>query len=48
MYNYDYSETGKRIKQKREEKGMTMEQLGKIIGVNRSTIKRYEDGETKI
>lgn len=47
MYNYDYCETGKRIKEKREEHGMSMEQLGKIIGVNRSTIKRYEDGETK-
>lgn len=47
MYNYDYYETGRRIKRKREECGMSMEQLGKIIGVNRSTIKRYEDGETR-
>ncbi len=47
MYNYDYTETGKRIKKKREALGMTMEELGKYIGVNRSTIKRYEDGETR-
>lgn len=47
MYRYDYNETGKRIKRKREALGMTMEELGKHIGVNRSTIKRYEDGETR-
>lgn len=47
MYHYDYNETGRRIKEKREAIGMTMEQLGNYIGVNRSTIKRYEDGETK-
>lgn len=47
MYIYDYNQTGKRIKKKREALGLTMEDLGKQIGVNRSTIKRYEDGETK-
>ena len=47
MSIYDNSELGKRIRDKREETGMTMEQLGKLLGVNKSTIKRYEDGETK-
>jgi len=47
VYHYDNNETGKRIKRKREELGLTMEELGKQLGVNRSTIKRYEDGETK-
>ncbi len=41
------NEIGKRIKEKRLECGMTMEQLGNRLGVNRSTVKRYEDGETK-
>lgn len=36
---------GQRIKQTRMNKGMTMEELGKIIGVRRATISRYESGE---
>ena len=47
MNNNENNEIGLRIKQKREEKGLSMEQLGQHLGVNRSTIKRYEDGETK-
>lgn len=38
-------EMGKRIKQKREEMGMTMEELGKKLGVTKSTISKYERGE---
>lgn len=36
---------GQRIKDARTYKGMTMEELGKIIGVRRATISRYESGE---
>ena len=42
-----YAESGKRIKEKREALGMTLEEVGNILGVNKSTIKRYEDGVTK-
>ena len=35
---------GLRIKQKREECGLTMEQLGKKLGVNKSTISKWENG----
>lgn len=42
-----FAESGRRIKELREAQGMTMEQLGNGLGVNKSTIKRYEDGSTK-
>lgn len=35
---------GHRIKQLRELKNLTQEELGKIIGVNKATINRYETG----
>lgn len=38
-------EIGKRIKLAREVKGMTQEQLGKKVGMNKSTIQRYETGQ---
>lgn len=38
---------GERIKSRRLELGLTLEDIGKILGVNRSTVKRYENGETK-
>lgn len=38
---------GERIKQAREDLGFTQEQLGEIIGVNKSTIQRYETGKIK-
>ena len=38
-------EMGKRIKQKREELNMTLEELGKKLGVTKSTISKYERGE---
>ena len=37
-------EIGKRIKQRREELGMTQEELGKELWLNKSTIQRYEAG----
>lgn len=38
---------GERIKARRLKLGLTLEQVGKKLGVNRSTIKRYEDGKTQ-
>lgn len=38
---------GDRIKARRLELGLTLEELGKKLGVNRSTVKRYEDGSTQ-
>lgn len=35
---------GQKIHQARKAKGMTMEELGKVIGVRRATISRYESG----
>ena len=37
--------TGERIKEKRKELGITAEELGEKVGVNRSTIYRYEKGD---
>ncbi len=42
-----YQEAGLRIKKRREELGLTMEQVGKRLGINKSTVKRYEDGVTR-
>lgn len=36
---------GKKIKARREEKNMTMDELSRLIEVNKSTIQRYEKGE---
>lgn len=41
----DNIEIGRRIKSAREEKGMTQEELGKILGLNKSSIQRYETGK---
>lgn len=38
---------GERIKARRLELGLTLEDVGRKLGVNRSTIKRYEDGKTQ-
>lgn len=35
------------IKQLREEKGITQEQLGTVIGVQKSAIRKYEKGEVE-
>lgn len=41
-------EIGQFIKQLREKKGMTSEELGKRLGVTKGTISRYENGSRKI
>jgi transcriptional regulator with XRE-family HTH domain len=38
---------GERIKARRLELCMTLEDIGVALGVNRSTVKRYENGETE-
>ena len=44
MFNVNLSEL---IKQKRKENGMTLEQLGKRVGVSKMTVLRWESGEIK-
>ena len=38
---------GKRIKELRQQRGLTLEQVGNVIGVGKSTVLKYEKGETK-
>lgn len=38
-------EIGKRIKQRREQLGMTQTELGNLLWLNKSTIQRYESGK---
>lgn len=39
---------GARIKQLRERRGLTLEQVGEHVGVNKATVQRYESGEIDI
>ena len=39
--------SGHIIKEKRKEKGMSMKQLSKLVGVSESTVSRWESGEIK-
>ena len=39
--------TAERIKELREQKGLSQEQLAKIIGVDRTTIVKYETGASR-
>jgi transcriptional regulator with XRE-family HTH domain len=39
---------GKNIKEMRRRRGLTQEELGKIIGVEKSTISRWESGDRKL
>lgn len=41
----DKIKIGQRIKEKRKEKRLTQEQLGGYLGMNKSTIQRYETGK---
>lgn len=38
---------GEKLKQKRIEKGYTQEELAKVLGINRTTIAKYESNRTK-
>ena len=48
MYNIDVVDLGKRIKEYRILKNVTIEELGQAIGKSRATINRYEKGEIVI
>ena len=37
-------EKGQKIKKMREEKGMTLEELGNKVGVGKSTVRKWENG----
>ena len=41
------TEIGKRIRECREQAGITMEELGGRIGLNKSTVQRYESGKVE-
>jgi transcriptional regulator with XRE-family HTH domain len=46
--NNDFNlEVGKKLYKARKEKGMTRAELGKLVDLHESTIKRYEDGFIK-
>jgi len=47
MDNTNYAEVGKRIALCRKQKKLTLDEVGFMLGVNRSTIQRYESGQTK-
>ena len=42
----DYTDIGRRIKQKRQEKGYTQEKLSEMIGVGASHMSHMESGKT--
>ena len=42
---FNVKDVGRRIYEARKAAGLTMTELGNKIGVNNSTIKRYEDGQ---
>lgn len=39
------SDIGRKIKLLREEQGLTLEQVGDIVGVGKSTVRKWETGE---
>lgn len=47
MYRIDYKLVGSRLKQAREEKNISLEEAGNKVGVNKSTILRWENGQTE-
>ncbi|WP_238882074.1 helix-turn-helix domain-containing protein [Clostridium sp. YIM B02551] len=40
-------EMNERIKQRREELGLTLQEVGEYLGVSKATVQRYESGEIK-
>ena len=47
MEKLDYKTIGERLKKAREEKRISLEEAGKNIGVNKTTIMRWENGQTE-
>ena len=51
VHNYlnpDLVETGEKIRALRESKGMSQEQLAALLGVNKNSISRYENGQMEM
>ena len=40
----DSKDMAKRIKELRQEKGLTLEQVAKVVGVGKSTVRKWETG----
>ena len=38
---------GEKMKERRKELGMTLEEVGNIVGVGKSTVRRWENGMIK-
>ena len=47
MNDLIYEKIGQRLKLAREQKKITLEQAGERVGVHKSTVSRWENGETK-
>lgn len=47
MKKIDYKLVGIRLKQAREEKNISLEEAGNKVGVNKTTIMRWENGQTE-
>ena len=47
MEKLDYKTIGERLKKAREEKKISLEEAGKNVGVNKTTIMRWENGQTE-
>lgn len=47
MYKIDYKLVGSRLKEAREEKNISLEEAGNKVGVNKSTVLRWESGKTE-
>lgn len=45
LLNQDVSHIGKFLKDRRKTLGITLEEVGKLIGVSKQTVQRYETGE---
>ena len=45
MYSIDVSNLGKKVKNYRKARGMSIEELGNAIGKSKTTVARYETGE---
>ena len=46
--NVIYNEIGQRIKQKRKDLNKTQNELSKLLGIERSTLQKYEAGKRNI
>lgn len=47
MQKIFYEKVGKRLREAREENNITLEEAGKTVDVHKSTVLRWENGETE-